>query len=89
MAIARFGTWVLGGMEIILEGEYQSRFNQSMIAFRFLWLSSNLFGQYLNGKHDDELKSKSMFWNKWLGDSYSYKVMRMMVRPRCPCLYNS
>ncbi|KAH8400645.1 hypothetical protein KR222_009544, partial [Zaprionus bogoriensis] len=50
-------------------------------------LDSNLFGQYLKGKYDDELNNKGMFWDSWLGTSFSFKVMKMLLRPRCPCLY--
>ncbi|EDW63480.2 uncharacterized protein Dvir_GJ12860 [Drosophila virilis] len=49
---------------------------------------SNLFGLYLGGKYHSKLFAKGMFWITWLGTEYSYKVLQIMVRPKCPCSYS-
>ncbi|KAM8715340.1 hypothetical protein ACLKA7_002403 [Drosophila subpalustris] len=46
---------------------------------------SNLFGLYLNGTHASTLDYKGICWYLWGKAAYSYKVMRMMVKPKCSC----
>ncbi|KAL7739101.1 hypothetical protein ACLKA6_013716 [Drosophila palustris] len=46
---------------------------------------SNLFGLYLNGAHANTLDYKGICWYLWGKAAYSYKVMRMMVKPKCSC----
>ncbi|KAH8237891.1 hypothetical protein KR032_005623 [Drosophila birchii] len=46
---------------------------------------SNLFGLYLHGEEGEFMKWKGMVWPSWREESYSYKTMQMMVRPKCLC----
>ncbi|XP_068150792.1 ficolin-1-like [Drosophila tropicalis] len=46
---------------------------------------SNLFGIYFSGTYASSMDLKGMFWSGWHGSSYSYKTMKMMVRPKCRC----
>ncbi|XP_046866850.1 microfibril-associated glycoprotein 4-like [Drosophila willistoni] len=47
--------------------------------------NSNLFGQYYGGEFDSKLGYSGMNWDHWRGGYYSYKSIKMMVRPRCTC----
>ncbi|EDW76245.2 uncharacterized protein Dwil_GK15354 [Drosophila willistoni] len=46
---------------------------------------SNLFGMYFGGTFSSSLDNKGMVWRHWRGGLYSYKSIKMMVRPKCRC----
>ncbi|XP_046865906.1 ficolin-1-like [Drosophila willistoni] len=46
---------------------------------------SNLFGNYYTGQYDGSMAEKGIYWHYFRGMSYSYKTMKMMVRPKCGC----
>ncbi|XP_026834323.1 techylectin-5B, partial [Drosophila erecta] len=46
---------------------------------------SNLFGVYVKGHDGQYFQWKGIVWQSWRSESYSYKVMQMMVRPKCYC----
>ncbi|KAH8381093.1 hypothetical protein KR200_000097 [Drosophila serrata] len=46
---------------------------------------SNLFGLYLHGDEGEILQWKGIVWPSWRKETYSYKVMQMMIRPKCLC----
>ncbi|EDX03945.1 techylectin-5B [Drosophila simulans] len=46
---------------------------------------SNLFGIYVKGDEGQYFQWKGIVWHSWRNESYSYKVMQMMVRPKCYC----
>ncbi|KRF98426.1 uncharacterized protein Dwil_GK27934 [Drosophila willistoni] len=48
--------------------------------------NSNLFGIYYSGTYASSMDYKGMYWHGWHGSLYSYKTMKMMVRPKCRCL---
>ncbi|EDW76262.2 uncharacterized protein Dwil_GK15365 [Drosophila willistoni] len=48
---------------------------------------SNLFGMYFKA-HTTDL-ANGMVWYGWRGPRYSYKTMKMLVRPKCACSRSS
>ncbi|XP_033149063.1 ficolin-2-like [Drosophila busckii] len=45
-------------------------------------MTSNLNGLYLGGEYGNDLTGRGMVWKEWLGDNYSYKTVKMMIRPK-------
>ncbi|KRF98427.1 uncharacterized protein Dwil_GK27614 [Drosophila willistoni] len=46
---------------------------------------SNLFGLYYGGDYRKDLGDTGLTWEHWRGRYYSYKIMKMMVRPKSCC----